>query len=194
MNSKMNLRLCFEALKKNLLLIVLILPLSGCVVVHSEGSTPSKKTVKKLSDLNGEYADVPEGKNGPSLSAIVIGNYKSQVDRIKVLAKDESTLVITRLHGNTELSTNEVHLFEKFKTEGRSLIISENSDNGHDGDNCGLIAINGHRVQSGELYVASNGDIIFHETISSAGVARFSLVMVPFAGHVSKAYTFKKLK
>ena len=194
MNSKINPRLCFEALKKNLLLVVLILPLSGCVIVHSEGSTPSKQTVRKLSDLNGEYADLPEGKNGPSLSAMVIGNYKSQADRIRVFVKDKTTLVITRLHGDTELSTNEVHLFEKFKKEGRSLIIYENSNSRQNGDNYGLIAVNGHRVQSGELYVASNGDIIFHESASGAGVARFSFVMVPFVGHTSEAYTFKKLK
>jgi hypothetical protein len=193
MNLK-NLWLCFQSLEIVFLLIVLILPLSGCVVVHSEGSTPSKQAVKKLSDLNGEYANLSEGKSAPRLSAIVLGDYKSNADRIRVLAKDETTLVITLLQGDKELGTNEVRLYEKFKKDGRSLIVFNHSDNGQDGDNYGSIGVNGHRSQSGELYIASNGDVIYHESASGAGVAQISWVMIPYVARSSEAYTFKKLK
>jgi hypothetical protein len=197
MNPKIILRFCLGVLRVSLLSILLILPLSGCVVVRSKGSTPSKQTVHKLSDLNGEYANLSDvGKTGPRLATLVLGwdGHDENVDRIRVLAKDETTLAITLLQGEKNLSTKEVRLLEKFKKDGRSLIIYEYSGNGKEGENYGSFGFAGHIWRNGELYIANDGDVIYHETASGAGIGGISWVMIPVAGHSSKGYTFKKLK
>ena len=136
-----------------------------------------------------------EGNGQLELSTLVLGNYNPNADRIRVLAKDERTLVITLVQGNNDLSTNQVQLFEKFKKDGRSLIAYEYSGNGNEsGNGSGIFSFSGHLWRSGKLYIAINGDVIYYETSSGAGVGGISWMMIPIAGHTSKGYTFKKLK
>jgi hypothetical protein len=185
------------ATTKNICLFVICLVLfSGCVSSDNRRGFSqnqlSSVRLKNLKQFEGTYMNKPQG-NGPSLSSIVFQTYLPNVDAVSCKVLGANQIQVEAISSNLVIKTKTLTLNKDF-TMSSSKIPTESKTKSvtyHGGDVSLMPPFAGVFHISGDLFLNSNGDVVYRE---SSKIAILALYVVPVAGSTEDYSLYKKVK
>lgn len=185
-------------IKSIFLFVVCSIFLSGCFIKEKKGRLSqeqiSSARIKNLKQFEGTYANTPQG-NGPALSQIIFQSYLPDTESISCKVLDEKQILVQALGKGRVIMEKTLFLEKDFKISSSKIPLESKTKSAtyHGGNENAWATppFTGIGHISGNLFINSNGDVVYHH---SDKVAMLILFVIPVVSLNDDYALYKKLK